>query len=95
MRYIELNPLRAAMVETPQDYRWSSADTHLARTRDPLITPHPLYLAMGRDPNQRPHAYQRWLDAGIAPDDLRHLRAYASQERAPGDEGNKKVSGTI
>lgn len=31
-------------------------------------------------------AYRRWLDAGIAPDDLQHLWAYASQERALGDE---------
>jgi len=76
----------AAMVEAPQDYRWSSVHTHLARARDPLITPHPLYLAMGSDPNERAHAYQQWLDAGITPDDLQQLRAYASQERALGDE---------
>jgi hypothetical protein len=31
MRYIELNPVRAAMVQAPQDYRWSSMHTHLAR----------------------------------------------------------------
>ena len=86
MRYIELNPVRAAMVELPQDYRWSSVHTHLALARDPLITPHPLYLAMGSDSNERACAYQKWLDAGIAPDDLQHLRAYAHQERALGDE---------
>jgi putative transposase len=86
MRYIELNPVRAAMVEAPQDYRWSSVHTHLARARDPLIMPHPLYLAMGSDPNERARVYQQWLDAGIAPDDLQQLRAYASQERALGDE---------
>jgi putative transposase len=41
---------------------------------------------MGSDPTQRAHAYQQWLNAGIAPDDLQQLRAYASQERALGDE---------
>lgn len=86
MRYIELHPVRAAMVDTPQDYRWSSVHTHLARARDPLITPYPRYLAMGRDLAERAYAYRRSLDAGIAPDDLQHLRAYASQERALGDE---------
>ena len=85
MRYIELNPVRAAMVQAPHDYRWSSVHTHLAKARDPLVTPHPRYLAMGSDPIERAHAYQQWLDAGIAPDDLQHLRAYASQERALGD----------
>ncbi|SEI45544.1 transposase [Frateuria terrea] len=86
MRYIELNPVRAAMVDAPEDYRWSSVHTHLGRARDPLVTPHPLYLALGSDPTARADAYRRWLDAGIAPDDLHHLRAYARQERALGDE---------
>lgn len=86
MRYIELNPVRAAMVHTPEDYRWSSVHTHLARARDPLITPHPLHLAMGHDQAERAITYKQWLDAGIAPDDLQHLRAYANQERALGDE---------
>jgi len=58
----------------------------LGRARDPLVTPHPLYLALGSDPTERADAYRRWLDAGIAPDDLQHLRAYARQERALGDE---------
>jgi putative transposase len=86
MRYIELNPVSAAMVELPQDYRWSSVHTHLALARDPLVTPHPIYLAMGSDSNERACAYQQWLDAGTALDDLQHLRAYARQERALGDE---------
>lgn len=86
MRYIELNPVRAAMVEAPEDYRWSSVHTHLGQARDPLVAPHPLYLAMGHDPAERALAYGRWLRAGIAPAELRHLRAYAGQERALGDE---------
>jgi putative transposase len=28
VRYIELNPVRAAMVDTPEEYRWSSMHTH-------------------------------------------------------------------
>ncbi len=74
------------MVDVPEDYRWSSVHTHLARASDPLITPHPLYLAMGQDQTERANVYRQWLDAGIAPDDLQYLRAYASQERALGDE---------
>jgi putative transposase len=41
---------------------------------------------MGSDPNECASAYQQWLEAGITPDDLQQLRAYASQERALGDE---------
>jgi putative transposase len=38
------------------------------------------------DPTARADAYRQWLEAGITPDDLQHLRAYARQERALGDE---------
>jgi putative transposase len=43
---------------------------------------------LGEKSNLTPvsHAYRQWLDAGIAPDDLQRLRAYANQERALGDE---------
>lgn len=32
MRYIELNPVRARMVATPEDYRWSSCRYRLGRS---------------------------------------------------------------
>ncbi|MCX7513176.1 transposase [Frateuria hangzhouensis] len=86
MRYIELNPLRAAMVIRPEDHRWSSIHTHLARARDPLVTLHPLYLALGRDIGERADAYRAWLNAGTSSDDLQRIRAYVQRERALGDE---------
>ena len=39
-RYIELNPVRAAMVETPEAYRWSSARGSLGLCADPLLSLH-------------------------------------------------------
>ena len=86
MRYIEINPVRAAMTQRPEDYRWSSVHTHLARATDPLITPHPLYLALGQNPAERASHYRAWLDAGIAPEELLQLRIYVQQERALGNE---------
>jgi putative transposase len=47
LRYIELNPVRAAMVAAPEEYRWSSVHTHLGRSHDPLLTPHIVYLGLG------------------------------------------------
>jgi len=34
------------MVDAQEDYRWSSVHAHVDRARDPLVTSHPLYLAM-------------------------------------------------
>lgn len=49
LRYIELNPVRAAMTDCPQAHRWSSVHTHLGIRSDPRLTPHPCYLGLGPD----------------------------------------------
>jgi putative transposase len=87
-RYIELNPVRAGMVETPQQYRWSSysenagvdgvrlkSDTggentgdRIERvrlksdTRQNLLTPHSVYLALSKEQDKRYACYQSLFD---------------------------------
>jgi putative transposase len=85
MRYIELNPVRAAMVADPIDYRWSSVHMHLGECRDPWLTPHPLFLALGSDAGARGMVWKRWLQEGIAVDDIAAIRRNLAQERALGD----------
>lgn len=48
MRYIELNPVRAGMVEAPGEYRWSSYGFNALAIVNKNITPHPLYLELGK-----------------------------------------------
>lgn len=57
-RYIELNPVRARMVEQPADYRWSSYARHAHGVADTLLTPHPTYLALGDSTESRQAAYR-------------------------------------
>ena len=45
-RYIELNPVRAAMVARPGEYRWSSYAVNGQGPRNPVITPHAQYLSL-------------------------------------------------
>jgi putative transposase len=59
-RYIELNPVRATIAALPEEYRWSSAHTHLGKARDPLITPHPVYQALGATAGKQAIAYRMW-----------------------------------
>ena len=40
LRYIELNPVRAGMVDSPGAYRWSSFRANALGERNPLLTPH-------------------------------------------------------
>ncbi len=57
-RYIELNPVRAAMVDDPAHYRWSSYRTNGLGQTDPLLMPHALYTGLGQDEAERLAAYR-------------------------------------
>ncbi|QDX79882.1 hypothetical protein B9N43_00535 [Denitratisoma sp. DHT3] len=58
MRYIELNPVRAAMVADPGDYRWSGYRANGLAQPDARLTPHPLYLGLDADAALRRQAYR-------------------------------------
>ena len=38
VRYVELNPVRAGIVKRPQDYVWSSAQFHILRTPNSILS---------------------------------------------------------
>ena len=84
LRYIELNPVRAAMVELPWDYRWSSVHGHLGMRADARLTPHAGYLALGREAGEREMAYRRVLVEALSDEVLADIRAHMQQERALG-----------
>ena len=84
-RYIELNPVRAAMTTAAGHYRWSSAQASLGLAADPIVTFHPLYLATGLDPAQRGQRHREWLQQALAEEDIHAIRTHLRQERALGD----------
>ncbi|SFG92019.1 hypothetical protein SAMN05216175_11915 [Neptunomonas qingdaonensis] len=47
-RYIELNPDRAGIVETPNDYSWSSYQANGQGKPIKMWTPHQVYQALGK-----------------------------------------------
>jgi putative transposase len=57
-RYIELNPVRAGMVDNPAQYRWSSYRAHAQGQSAGWLTPHPVYLALDPDAKRRQAAYR-------------------------------------
>ena len=67
MRYIELNPVRADLAETPGDYPWSSYRANVDGGADPLVTPHATYEALGATPAARRRAYRALFDAPLDP----------------------------
>jgi putative transposase len=83
-RYIELNPVRAAMVDSPQAYVWSSVHANLGLKYDHLVSAHEVFLSLATDPKQRGEIYLSWLRAGISDAELQDIRNYIQQERALG-----------
>ncbi|HZH70032.1 MAG TPA: transposase, partial [Flavobacteriaceae bacterium] len=57
MRYIEMNPVRANMVESPQEYQWSSYQRNALDGHDRLVTSHESYLGLARMKKQRLNKY--------------------------------------
>jgi len=66
-RYIELNPVRAGIVQDPRAYPWSSFRANADGASESLLEPHPLYAALGRDSFERATAYTALF--GTADDD--------------------------
>jgi len=66
MVYIDLNPVRAGIVEEPAHYPWSSHRHYAGLANDRLVTPHPLFWELGNTPFAREQAYGNLVGAGLS-----------------------------
>lgn len=83
-QYIELNPVRAGIVNDPLQYPWSSYRANAYGRRDELITPHPLYQALGAEAGSRQQHYRDLVAQGIAAETLTALRDATNHNYACG-----------
>jgi len=84
-RYIELNPVRARMVDDVGAYRWSSYRHNAHGEQDPLVTPYVLYDALGVSPQLRRRAYRDLFRQPIEVESLERIREAANRGAALGD----------
>ena len=73
-RYIELNPLRAEMVDGPGAYRWSSYHRNALGQPDPVIVSHGRYRALGRSEVEPQEAYRRLFTFHVDGGQLKQIR---------------------
>lgn len=85
-RYIELNPVRAQMVDDPVSYRWSSYRHHAYGEESALVTPHELYGRMGADPIGRQRAYRELCAEALDDEALSEVRRATKSNLALGNE---------
>jgi len=73
-RYIELNPVRAGMVDSAAAYPWSSHRANAGYVEDRSLSPHPEYLALSHVDASRQTVYRQLFDQGDEPAFLAALR---------------------
>jgi putative transposase len=66
MSYIDLNPVRAGLVEAPENFNWSSYKHLIGQKIDKLVTPHALYWGLGNTPFSREAAYAEFVSSGLS-----------------------------
>ncbi|BBB26398.1 transposase [Amphritea japonica] len=74
MRYIELNSVRAAMVEHPVEYPWSSYQANAVGKSIVLISPHEVYQQLGKTQAERLSSYVSLFDNNIEENTLETIR---------------------
>jgi putative transposase len=60
-RYVEMNPVRAGMLEDPADYPWSSCAARVGARPLDWLDPDPCYLALGDNEVERQRRYREYL----------------------------------
>jgi len=74
-RYIEMNPVRAGLVDHPARYDWSSHRHNALGHPDTTITPRAEYLALANDWIGRRQAYRDLFRAELGSAELADIRA--------------------
>lgn len=86
-RYIEMNPVRAGMVEYPAEYRWSSYGINALGVSNPVVSTHTEYRGLGATKKDCQLVYRELFDSPQGAEELGLLRA-ALQSGTP--LGNEK-----
>lgn len=85
-RYIELNPVRANMVEHASEYPWSGYRKNGVGLDVALVTPHREYVKLGKTAGERQKAYRLLLRGRMAEKDIDEIRDCTNKSWVLGDD---------
>lgn len=60
-RYVELNPVRAKIVDEPEKYKWSSYRHKIGIEKTNLVDIDPCYMGLGITEKEREKRYRKWV----------------------------------
>lgn len=85
-RYVELNPVKAEMVLSAEDYPWSSYAARIGKEVVDWLDEPPTFTALGQEPDHRRRAYHRYVaDAALTRQD-EFLRVAVERNRLTGGD---------
>lgn len=90
-RYIELNPVRARMVESPDQFLWSSYAFNALGQPNALLTPHSCYMDLGSTIKERTEAYRAIISEALPQSAIDEIRLYLQQQRALGRDAFRNM----
>jgi len=83
-RYVDLNPVRAAMVASPDEYSWSSYRSHVGISDDQLLDPSSAYRALGKTNTERSQAYRAFVAMDSDESELATVRTALQRNQPTG-----------
>lgn len=89
-RYIEMNPVAASMVKTPEQYRWSSYQYHAWGKPNDIISNHALYDTLSDSPDIKQFAYRELFKTQIPEEDLHAIKESMKYNYPLGNERFKE-----
>lgn len=95
-RYIDLNPVRASLVDSPEAYRWSSCRYRTGHEVAPWLDVDPWFVALGSTSSERWQAYRDFLRQGVSEERRRLIRdAVRRGQLTGGPEFGREVEGAL
>jgi len=94
-RYIELNPVRAGMVEHPSHYPWSSYGANAKGNKSDLVVSHEFYIRLGATDKARRQAYRGLFNVHIGEDRLMEMREATNKAWVLGNDRFKQEIETM
>ncbi|MGN8064461.1 transposase [Ralstonia wenshanensis] len=84
--YVESNAVRAGLVSTPEDDRWSTYRHHVGIQSIPWVSDHYCYWRLGNTPFERQSRYRTLWHEGLGSDQLAQIRQHVHSGWPLGNE---------
>lgn len=85
-RYVELNPVRARLVEKPEDYRWSSYRFKIGLEECDWLDRDPCFLGLASTLERQQERYRHFVDQGVHANELQFIRGAWQRNQLTGSE---------